>query len=211
MKGQWKVKNFKLGTIAAIILVVSLSAGMGWLDFVDAAMAQAAQVPADVTVTVPTGPAPTVTIDTKGLLDALFPYIVTGLGGIITVICGTIAVWLKQKWNIDADAKHLHTFEVTATNVAAGIVAKGLTRIEANGKIVVPDNVLDRAAKTLIEERAPDAVTHLGIDQEVAKDRIVEKIQQIAGIPTAIVMPPPPVLQPSAGESLQSNLQPASL
>lgn len=121
------------------------------------------------------------TYDYGPLITQLQPYIVTAAGTLITIAVGYIARVAKKRWNIDVDQAHLTSFETTVTNVASEAIAKGLVRVEQNGRVTIPDNTMGSLIKA-VSDRAPGAVEYLqqkGLTPEVIADRIKGKVTQI--------------------------------
>ena len=196
----------KLLVIAALTLSVSAaSAGVDNVKGVTApAAAPAAQSATETdaavvshglttaTVTVPPSTeAKTYEIPTKAFIDAIMPYIVSAVGGIISVIGVLLATWLKQKWNIDIDQNHRDAWQQSAQNAAGSLLARGAVKIEDSGAITVKSEAMANAVNTVMQ-RVPQAIAHFGFTPNDIQNLIVAKIPQvISGAVPPTVAPAP--------------------
>jgi len=84
----------------------------------------------------PTAAATGTVAATGPLIDGLLPYIIAAVGGLISVVGTVVAVWLKQKFNIEIEAKDREAWQQSATNAAGALIARGAVKIEeGTGKI----------------------------------------------------------------------------
>ncbi len=144
------------------------------------------------TVTVPPSTeAQTYEIPTKQFIDALMPYIVSAVGGLITVLGTLLTVWLKQKWNIDVDQAHRDAWQQSAQNAAGALLARGAVKIEDSGKITVQSEAMANAVNTVMA-RVPGAIAHFGFTPNDIQNLIVAKIPQVVtgSVPAAIAPAP---------------------
>lgn len=132
------------------------------------------------TITVPPSSEPQeFHIDVKPLIDGLMPYIVSTVGGIIVILGGLLTAWLKQKFNIEIEAKQREAWQQTATNAAGDLIARGAVSIEQmTGRVTIHNQamaeVINRAA-----ERVPDAIKALGLTPEQMAQTITAKVPQV--------------------------------
>lgn len=146
------------------------------------------------TVTVPASSEPqTFEIPTREIMDALLPYITAAVGGVITVLGGLIAAWLKQRWNIDIDQKHRDAWQQAAQNAAGALLARGAVSVEQSGKVSVNSEAMANVVNTVLS-RVPGAIKHFGFEPDDVRNLIVAKIPQVmTGSVPAAVAPAPDV------------------
>jgi hypothetical protein len=132
------------------------------------------------TITVPASTEPQeFHIDVKPLIDGLLPYIISALGGVIVILGGLLTAWLKQKFNIDIEAKQREAWQQTATNAAGALIAKGAVSIEQQtGKITIHSEAMADVINTA-SERVPEAIRALGITPEQMAQTITAKVPQV--------------------------------
>lgn len=132
------------------------------------------------TITVPASTEPQeFKIDLKPLIDGLVPYIVAAVGGVITVLGGLLTLWLKQKFNIDVDAKYREAWQQSATNAAGDLIARGAVKIEqATGRLVIENKDMATVINTVIA-RVPDAVKHFGLTPDDIRTTVIAKVPQV--------------------------------
>lgn len=144
------------------------------------------------TVTVPASSEPqTFEIPTKEIIDALLPYIIAAIGGIITVMGGVVTAWLKRKWNIDIDQKHRDAWQQAAQNAAGALLARGAVSIQQGGRVTVDNAEMAKVINTVIG-RVPDAIKHFGFEPDDVQNLIVAKIPQVmtGSVPAAVAPAP---------------------
>ena len=144
------------------------------------------------TVTVPpSAVATTYEIPTKQFIDAVMPYIVSAVGGIITVLGLLITTWLKQRWNIDIDQAHRDAWQQSAQNAAGALLAQGAVKIEDSGKITV-QNAAMAGVINAVMARVPDAIAHFGFTPQDIQNLIIAKIPQVisGSVPPTIAPAP---------------------
>lgn len=118
-------------------------------------------------------------VDIKPLIDGLLPYIIAAVGGLISVIGTVVAVWLKQKFNIEIEAKDREAWQQSATNAAGALIARGAVKVEeGTGKIVITNADLAHVA-SIVAERVPDAIRRLGVTPEQVQSMIIAKVPQV--------------------------------
>lgn len=197
-------------SLAAAILAFSVAPGFA-LDQVKGQAAPAASPAAQsatasgsavvdhglttATVTVPpSAEAQTYEIPTKQIIDALLPYIVSAVGGIIAVLGSIVTVWLKQRWNIDVDQSNRNAWQQAAQNAAGALLAKGAVQIEESGKVTVRNAEMANVINMVVA-RVPGAIKHFGFTPEDIQSLIMAKIPQVmaGSVPAAVA--PAPVVQ----------------
>lgn len=132
------------------------------------------------TITVPASSEPQeFHVDLKPLIDGLLPYIIAAVGGLITVIGSVVALWLKQKFNIEIEAKDREAFQQSAMNAAGALIARGAVAVEeSTGKMVISSGELAKVANT-VSERVPDAIKRLGITPDQVQSLVMAKLPQV--------------------------------
>lgn len=137
------------------------------------------------TVTVPPSSEPQeYQIDLKPLIDALLPYIAAGLGLLITTICAALAAFMRNRWNVQTDKDTYDKIQTAAFNAAGALLAKGVVKIEASGKVTVKSQALADVANTVLD-RVPKA----NYSEEQVQNLVVAKISQLP--PVTVVEPKP--------------------
>lgn len=133
-------------------------------------------------VTTPATTSGTVTIEARPVVEALLPYILSAVGAVIVAV-GGLAITVINKFGkrvgFEIDQQARDSLLASANNAAAGLIAKGAVKIEENGKITVPDNLLTQVAKEIVEKRAPDSIKQLDVKPEDVKNRIIEQVAKI--------------------------------
>lgn len=101
----------------------------------------------------------------------LVPILGTVITAVVTAFLAWLATWLREKFKIEVDFGHRSTFQSAAQN-AAGLVLAGKDIGEAIA---------------YVQERAPGAVRHFGIDRKAIQETIQAKVPQTAPPPAAEV------------------------
>jgi hypothetical protein len=125
------------------------------------------------------------------LINQLLPYIVSGLGLLITTIVGLAVAWLKQKWNIEISQAQADKVTRALTNAAGGLIQTYGPKAAMDFTATHPAVV---AAANDVVARASDAMNALGIDPATVAKRVLEKVPQILPVdsqPVAIAVAPP--------------------
>lgn len=126
-----------------------------------------------------------------GIMAQLVPYIVAGVGLIITTLAGLVTAWLKAKWNIEISEVQAQKVTRALTNAAGGLIQK--YGPEAAMKFDAAHPAVGAAAEDVLS-RVGSAMKALGISPESVERRILEKIPLIlpvdGGAPVAIAVAP---------------------
>ncbi len=123
------------------------------------------------------------TISLAPIVQTLLPYVLAGVGSLITVVFGWMTYLLKKKFNIDIDAGMREALQTAATNGAAKVIA-GLQGNFENMKIDVGSPLVAEAIR-YVEAHAPDAIKHFGVNESTLADLVLAKLgaAQIASNP----------------------------
>ncbi len=123
------------------------------------------------------------TITLAPIVQTLLPYVVAGVGSIISVIFAWMTYLLKKKFNIDIDAGMRDALQTAATNGANKVIA-GLQGNFENMKIDVGSPLVAEAIR-YVESHAPDALKHFGVTESTLADLVLAKLgaAQIASNP----------------------------
>jgi hypothetical protein len=125
------------------------------------------------------------------LMNQLLPYIVSGIGLLITTIVGLAVAWLKAKWNIEISQAQSDKVTRALTNAAGGLIQK--YGPDAAMKFDAAHPAVALAANDVVA-RAGSAMKALGIDPQTVAQRVLEKVPQILPVdsaPVAIAVAPP--------------------
>lgn len=109
---------------------------------------------------------------TGGLVDAINGAVAAG----ITALVGWVCVVIKNKFNIDIEAKHREALTAFLNRQASSLVAKGVVRVQGL-KIEVGSDALAVAANTALQA-IPDALKFFGLTPEALEKRILDLLPQ---------------------------------
>jgi hypothetical protein len=124
------------------------------------------------------------------MLAQLVPYIVAGVGLIISTISALAVAWLKQKWNIDISEAQAAKVTRALTNAAGGLIQK--YGPDAAMKLDAAHPAVALAAEDVIS-RVGSSMKALGINPASVEKRVLEQIPQVLPVdsaPVAIAVAP---------------------
>ncbi|MDA9511155.1 hypothetical protein XI09_42195 [Bradyrhizobium sp. CCBAU 11386] len=121
--------------------------------------------------------APAATIDigqafTGGLVDVVNGAVAAGT----TALVGWVCITIKNKFNIDIEAKHREALTAFLNRQASSLVAKGAVKVQGL-KVEVGSDALAVAANTALHA-IPDALKFFGLTPEVLQKRILDLLPQ---------------------------------
>lgn len=135
---------------------------------------------------------------TGGLVDVINGAVAAG----ITALVAWVAMVIKNKFNIDIEAKHREALTAFLNRQASSLVAKGAVRVQGL-KIEVGSDALAVAANTALHA-IPDALKFFGLTPEVLQKRILDLLPQQPAVAQAqaialdVANPATPSVAPSA-------------
>ncbi|WBL75589.1 hypothetical protein I3J27_21385 [Bradyrhizobium xenonodulans] len=109
---------------------------------------------------------------TGGLVDAINGAVMAG----ITALVGWVCVVIRNKFNIDIEAKHREALTAFLNRQASSLVAKGAVKLQGL-KVEVGNDALAVAANTALHA-IPDALKFFGLTPEALQKRILDLLPQ---------------------------------
>ncbi|MFZ5737202.1 MAG: hypothetical protein ACOY6K_10010 [Pseudomonadota bacterium] len=108
------------------------------------------------------------------LTGSLQEIITTAVTGLIAALIGWVAIVVKNKFNIDIEAKHREALTAFLTRQASGLVAMGAVNL--NGvRIEVQNETLAQAANAALVA-IPDALNFFGLTPQKIAGMIVDML-----------------------------------
>lgn len=128
------------------------------------------------------------TITLRPLWDGLVPYIVAGLGSLVTVAAGWAALQFQRLTGIkidDSAREALHSAAMTGVNLAISKLgsAAGNITIDVKSQIIAQ-------ALQWVQSSVPDAIKRFGLTPADLQKLIESKIPVAAAVPVAVVSGP---------------------
>lgn len=131
-------------------------------------------------VNVPAAPTQGGVIDIgQALGPFLQPYVNAVVGSLLTALVSWVLLILKNKFNVQIDESNRNALVTALKNQAGSLIADGFVKVEANGKVTVPNQALAEAANEVMGV-IPDAAARLGFTPDYVAKRIVDTIPQTA-------------------------------
>lgn len=122
-------------------------------------------------------PVQAATIDIGQAFTGGFVDVINGaVTAVITAGVGYLGVLLKNKFNIDIEAKHREALTAFLNRQASSLVAKGAVKVQGL-KIEVSSDALAVAANTALHA-IPDALKFFGLTPEALQKRILDLLPQ---------------------------------
>jgi len=122
-------------------------------------------------------PAQAATIDVgQAVTGSLVDVINGAVMAMITAGVGWLGVILKNKFNIDIEAKHREALTAFLNRQASSLVAKGAVKVQGL-KVEVGSDALAVAANTALHA-IPDALKFFGLTPEALQKRILDLLPQ---------------------------------
>jgi len=116
---------------------------------------------------------------TGGMVDAVNGVI----AGLITALVGWVLVTIKNKFNIEIEAKHREALTAFLQRQASSLVARGAVKVQGL-KVEVSNDAVAVAANTALHA-IPDALKFFGLTPEALQKRIVDMLPQQPAIAQA--------------------------
>lgn len=138
--------------------------------------------PSATTTAVVAGPSD---ISLQPLIVQLEPYIIAGLGTIITALVGLAVAFIKQKTGVDIQASQVASLKDAMKTEAASMVAAASDNLA--GKTFNVGSPVVAAAVTRVEARIPDLIKATGASPEVLATIMTGELGKLQA-----TMPPPP-------------------
>jgi hypothetical protein len=117
-------------------------------------------------------------IDGGSIFGSWRPYIVEIVGIAIAAVVGWIVKLLRDKLNIEIEARHREALQTAVTNAAGLVIGKG-EHLASKLKITVQNDAIGEAVAYVLKG-APDALAYFG----VTPDRVRQMIEAKVGIAT---------------------------
>ncbi len=123
------------------------------------------------------------TISVQPFFQAIEPYIVAGIGAVITVFFSYLSFLLKKKFGIDIENGLRDSLQTAAINGATKAIA-GIEGSFSNAKIDVRSALVAEGMEYL-QLHAPDAIRHFGLTEDALRQIILAKLgyAQVINIP----------------------------
>lgn len=115
-------------------------------------------------------------IDGGSIFGAWRPYIVEIVGIVIAGLVGWIVKLIRDKLNIDIEARHREALQTALTNAAGLVIGKG-EHLAGRLKVDVKNDAVAEAVSYVLKG-APDALAYFG----VTPDRVRQMIEAKVGI-----------------------------
>lgn len=109
---------------------------------------------------------------TGGLVDAVNGVI----AGLITALVGWVMVTIRNKFNIEIEAKHREALTAFLQRQASSLVARGAVKVQGL-KVEVASDAVAVAANTALHA-IPDALKFFGLTPDALQKRIVDMLPQ---------------------------------
>lgn len=101
----------------------------------------------------------------QAILDALLAQLVAALVPTLMAILAAKLTglwdWLKERWNVDIEAKHRAALNEAIMTAVENAIRRG-----------IPEAEIGRVAKDYVRRSVPDALRRLGATEDVLSDKI---------------------------------------
>lgn len=123
-------------------------------------------------------PAAAQSLDVQTILDVARPWLVEMAGALAALVVAWIANVLRQRLNLDIEARHREALQTALTN-AVGLAIVKVDTMAGGAKLDLRNAVLAEAVSYVLKG-APDALRYFGVTPERVREMVLAKAGVVA-------------------------------